>query len=69
MKVSNMKLDLMLARRCKTLSDLRNVASPQTLTRIRQGMEIKPATLGRISKELECDPVDILEEVSDDRNF
>lgn len=62
MRICNSRLDLMLARRCKTLSELRNVVSPQTLTRIRQGAEIKPATLGRISKELDCDPADIMEE-------
>ena len=61
MKIDNRKLDLQLARQCKTISNLRDVASSQTLTRIRKGDNIKPATLGRIAKALNCDPVDILE--------
>lgn len=61
MKIENRKLDLQLARQCKTISDLRCVASSQTLTRIRQGDNIKPSTLGRIAKALNCDPADILE--------
>ena len=62
MKIDNRKLDLQLARQCKIISDLRGVASTQTLTRIRQGDNIKPSTLGRIAKALNCDPVDIMEE-------
>ena len=62
MKINNKKLDIMLARRCKPLSALRSVTSTQTLTRIRQGLNIKPATLGRIAKELDCDPAEIVEE-------
>lgn len=61
MKIENRKLDLQLARQCKTISDLRCVAFSQTLTRIRQGDNIKPSTLGRIAKALNCDPADILE--------
>lgn len=63
MKIDNRKLDLQLARQCKIISDLRGAASTQTLTRIRQGDNIKPSTLGRIAKALNCDPADILEEV------
>lgn len=61
MKIDNRKLDLQLARQCKTISDLRSVTSSQTMTRIRQGDNIKPSTLGRIAKALNCDPVDILD--------
>lgn len=61
MKIDNRKLDLQLARRCKIISDLRGVTSSQTLTRIRQGGDIKPSTLGRIAQALNCDPEDILE--------
>ena len=63
MKIDNRKLDLQLARQCKVISDLRGATSTQTLTRIRQGDNIKPSTLGRIAKALNCDPADILEEV------
>lgn len=61
MKIDNHKLDLQLARQCKAISDLRNVTSSQTLTRIRQGDSIKPSTLGRIARALNCDPEEILE--------
>ena len=61
MKIDNHKLDLQLARQCKTISDLRGVTSSQTLTRIRQGDNIKPSTLGLIAKALNCNPTDIME--------
>ena len=61
MKIDNRKLDLVLARRCKVISDLLNVVSGQTLTRIRRGETVKPSTLGLIAQALNCDPADILE--------
>ncbi len=63
MKICNKKLDMALARNCMTLSKLRRVVSPQTLTRIRGGQEVKPATVGIIAKELGVDPAEIIEEV------
>ncbi len=62
MKIDNRKLDLHLARQCKVISDLRTVTSSQTLTRIRQGDNIKPATLGRIAKALCVDPMELVED-------
>lgn len=64
MKIDNQKLDLMLARRCMSLRDLRNGTSPQTLTRIRRGENIKPVTVGRIAKALDCDPTDIIQDAT-----
>lgn len=61
MKIDNRKLDLVLARQCKVISDLRCVTSQQTLTRIRRSEDIKPSTLGNIAKALGVDPADILE--------
>ena len=43
---------MMLARRCMALTDLRSGTSPQTLTRIMCGEEVKPRTVGRIAKAL-----------------
>lgn len=63
MKIDNRKLDLQLARQCKTITNLRSVTSSQTLTRIRNGNSIKPSTLGRIAQALNCDPTDILDDV------
>lgn len=64
MKIDNQKLDLMLARRCMSLRDFRNGTSPQTLTRIRRGESIKPKTVGRIAKALDCDPTDIIQDAT-----
>lgn len=64
MKIDNQKLDLMLARRCMSLRDLQNGTSPQTLTRIRRGESIKPKTVGRIAKALDCDPTDIIQDAT-----
>nr|WP_317413732.1 helix-turn-helix transcriptional regulator [uncultured Solibaculum sp.] len=62
MKIDNKKLDLLLAQRCMNLRDLRQGTSPQTLTRIRRGEEVLPATVGRIAKALEVDPADLIAE-------
>ena len=62
MKIDNHKLDLLLAKRCMNLRDLRTGTSPQTLTRIRRGEDVLPATLGRIAKALGVDPADIIKE-------
>ena len=61
MKIDKMKLDLILARKCMALTDLRNGASAKTLTRIRRGENVKPSTVGRIARSLNCDPLDIIE--------
>lgn len=66
MKISNRKLDLALARKCLNMRDLRkdkNV-SQQTLTRIRQGEEVLPKTVGCIATALGVDPKEIIEEVT-----
>lgn len=62
MKVDSAKLDLALARQCKSESDLRNGTSPTTLIRVRQGKELKPRTVGRIAKALGIDVTEILKE-------
>ena len=60
-KIDVGKLNMMLARRCMALTDLRSGTSPQTLTRIMRGEEVKPRTVGRIAKALRCEPDDIVE--------
>ena len=60
-KIDVGKLNMMLARRCMALTDLRSGTSPQTLTRIMRGEEVKPRTVGRIAKALSCEPDDIVE--------
>ena len=62
MRIDTQKLDLFLARSCKSMTDLRDGSSPQTLLRIRRGDEVKPKTVGRIAKALGCDPADIIDQ-------
>lgn len=64
MKIDLNRLDLILARECKTMSDLKDGVSPQTLTRIRRGEEVKPRTLGKIARALGVDVTEIMEGVS-----
>ncbi len=62
MKINNCKLELTLARRCMVLSELRcDGLSPQTITRIRNGADVKPVTVGKIAKALDVDPAEIIE--------
>jgi len=61
MKINNRKLDVVLARKCLNLSQLRAGISPQTITRIRSGIAVKPATVGKIAQALGVDPEDIIE--------
>lgn len=61
MKIDNRKLDVLLARRCMTVADLRKEVSSQTLTRIRRGENTKPVTVGKIALALGVDVTDIIE--------
>lgn len=61
MKISYKRLEVELARQCKTISDLREGASPKTLMKIRMGQEVTPRTVGRIARALEVDVSEILE--------
>lgn len=62
MKIDIKALNVLLARRCMSLSDLRSGVSPQTLTRIRRGEDITPKTLGRIAKAFNVDVSAIMKE-------
>ncbi len=61
MRIDVKKLELCLARACMSEADLRTGTSPQTLLRIRRGMEVKPKTVGRIALVLGVDVIDIIE--------
>ena len=61
MKLSVEKLEIELARQCKTISDFRTGASPKTITKIRLGREVTPRTAGRIARALNVDVSEILE--------
>lgn len=61
LKINKTKLELILARQCKTISSLRCGTSPKTLQKIREGKEIRPIAVGRLAKALGVDPLEILE--------
>lgn len=62
MRINKRKLEMELARNCKTLSMLRGDGlSPQTLTRVKNGRIVKPVTVGKIARALGVDPAEIIE--------
>jgi len=61
-KINNQKLDMILARRCMSRCDLRDGTSPQTLMRIKKGLDVKPKTAGRIARALDVDIAEIVEQ-------
>ena len=61
MRIDPKKMELYLARACMSETDLRTGTSPQTLLRIRRGMEVKPKTAGRIARALGVDVTDIID--------
>lgn len=65
MKVNRQKLELAMARACMDSKDLPMAAQlPRpTVNNAIVGKSVRPGTLGRIAKALNCDPADILEEV------
>lgn len=56
------KLVLAMARACMDTKDLvRATGMPrQTVNRVLLGRSVRPATIGRVAKELGVDPMDIL---------
>jgi len=63
LKIDNRKLDLVLARQRKSLRELRTEGvSPQTLTRIRRGEDVKPKTAGGLAAALGVDVLDIIQQ-------
>lgn len=61
LKICSAKLDVCLARQCKSPRDIRDAASQTTLQRIRNGREVTPKTAGRIARALGVDIAEILE--------
>lgn len=64
MKVDLSKLNLALAPECKNISELREVIHPRTLAKIRNvsGYEVRPKTIGKIAKALNCDVTELIQE-------
>ena len=60
MRIDKEKLDLILARRCMCISELRNKFSTVTLTRINSGENVQVKTVGRLANALDCDPQELI---------
>ena len=62
MRADREKLGLALARACMTTESLtRATGMPRpTVNNVLAGRSVRPATLGRIARALDCDPADIL---------
>lgn len=63
MKIDTKKLDMVLAKRCMSMSDLKTDVSPQTLKRVRRGEEMLPKTVGKIARAAGVDVSEIVKEV------
>lgn len=64
MKIDTKKLDVLLARQCKSPSDLQGEISRPTLWRIQRGEDVRPKTAGRLANAL---GVDVTELIGDTR--
>ena len=63
MKVDNRRLDVVLAKKRLSLTNLRGSGvSPQTLTKIRKSEDVLPATVGRLAEALGVDVTEIAEQ-------
>ena len=64
MKIDTIKLDVVLAKRCMSMSDLKSAVSPQTLKRVRRGEDLLPKTVGKIARAVDVDVSEIVAEVT-----
>lgn len=63
MKIDNHKLNLLLAERCMSITELRcKGLSPQTLTRVRRGEAVTPKTVGKLAHSLGAPVAEIIME-------
>lgn len=62
LRITKSKLDLALARQCKSLTDLRGEFAPKTLVKINNGEELRTKTVGQLARLLKCDPADLISE-------
>ena len=65
MRVDSKKLNIALANQCKSASELRDILSPATISRVRREERINTKTAGKIAKALNVAVEDLLfEEVT-----
>ncbi len=62
MKMNKQKYELARARACKSFNDIVKAGIPKgTLCRVMNGEDVRPETIGKIAKALECDVTEIIE--------
>ena len=68
MRVDKNKAAIARARSCKSAAELIEASGlvQSTFNRAMRGMDVKPATLGRIARALGVDVLDILEDSSEE---
>lgn len=66
MKIKAQKMPLMLAVSCLTISELsiQSGISPSTIRKMMNGLDVKPAVVGKVAKVLEVEVVDLIQEVT-----
>lgn len=62
MKISNAKLNLLLAQKCMQKKDLKEAVSKTTLSKIAKGEKISPFIVGKIARALNVDVEEIIEQ-------
>lgn len=65
MRINRIKLDLILAAKCMSITDLRHCCSSATLAKIRSipNYDVNTKTAGKIAKALNVNVEELLEEV------
>ena len=61
MKIDIKRYEILLASKCMTQRDLKNVVSETTLVKICRGGEVSPKVVGKIAKALGVDVEEIIE--------
>lgn len=60
LRIDKGKLDIVLAKRCKNLHELRFILSASTLSRIRKGNSVETKTVGKLAEALGVDPAELI---------
>lgn len=70
MKIDNSKLELAMANACINTNELSQKASINcsTLTRIKNGKQVQPITVGKIAQALNVQVIEIIEELENQIN-
>mgnify|MGYP000094746111 FL=1 len=67
MRANRKNLEIALARECMSREDLRCISGlpRSTINSVFMERDVRPSTLGKIARALNCDPADLIEEVKE----